>query len=156
MFGCIAAYANNSGESITDKIQNRKQNSVNLLFLQQAKTAKLALMGNDCYQLTLDKLNTHVLYFSDQPERVVGHMHLKEFIEGWPHFKPNAAIHAQRLNKMPSNVNFVVSLNKPHYINKNSMSYTACALNPELVKQFDSQELGLVTLFIDPFNPFDP
>lgn len=54
------------------------KHEVEYLFVQYASEAKLA---NDV--LTLRGVNSSTLYFSDRPDRIVGHVTTKKFIDHW-------------------------------------------------------------------------
>ena len=57
-----------------------EQKNVDYLFVQNAKSATLK-KGI----LTLKDVNAQTIYFSDRPERIVGHASTKEFVANWGH-----------------------------------------------------------------------
>ena len=66
-----AALADSHGEA-------KAEHEVTLLFVQSAHRASLA-----DGRLELMGVNPSVLFFSDRPDRVTGHVHVNEFVDEW-------------------------------------------------------------------------
>lgn len=74
------------------------KDKVNFLFVVAAKKGIVSKQGNS-YVLTLKMPDNKVLYFSDRPTRLAGHIALSKFIIGWTEGKdsfkkvpPNAVL----------------------------------------------------------------
>ena len=122
------------------------------MFVQVAKGATVA---DDA--MTLVGASPSTLYFSDRPERVVGHMTAKQFVEEWNEGTdsfasdpPNAVLSFVELGAdTPSDV--VVVLRDPS-IGDDSITYAVEVLDGELPRS-----AGACTLFIDPLGrPLSP
>ena len=126
------------------------ENEVEYLFVQNAGNVVLA-----DGMLTMKGINPATLYFSDRPERIVGHVSAEEFIGLWDDgddsFKddpPNAALSvvvgsAPRLS--------VVVLRNPR-LHGNELAYDVEVLDGEA-----SARGGPASLFIDTFGrPLSP
>jgi hypothetical protein len=107
--------------------------------------------------LTLEDVSPSTLYFSDRPERVVGHMTTEQFVEQWTEgpnsfFEdpPNAVLsYVGTGEDIPSDA--VVVLRDP-VASGSSLSYSI-----EVLEGAVPAESGPVTLFIDPFGrPLSP
>ncbi len=107
--------------------------------------------------LTLVGVSPSTLYFSDRPERVVGHMTTEQFVEEWNEGAdsfasdpPNAVLSFVEAGAdTPSDV--VVVLREPT-IGDESLSYAIEVLDGDL-----PGEAGPCTLFIDPLGrPLSP
>jgi hypothetical protein len=57
--------------------------SVSLLFVQEAPEATLVPAGSGTYTLTLSELIPYTIYFSDRPERIAGFMTMEDFVSGF-------------------------------------------------------------------------
>ena len=122
------------------------------MFVQQAKGAT-ASDGT----MTLVGANPSTLYFSDRPERVVGHMTTAQFVDEWNEGTdsfasdpPNAVLSfVEPGDDTPSDV--VVVLRDPT-IGEDSITYAIDVLDGEMPVQ-----AGACTLFIDPLGrPLSP
>ncbi len=107
--------------------------------------------------LTLSGVSPATLYFSDRPERVVGHMTNEQFVEGWSlgdnNFAadpPNAVLsYIDAGDNRPEDC--VVVLSEPK-ADTDSIRYSYQLLEGSL-----SQSSGACTLFIDPLGrPLSP
>lgn len=107
--------------------------------------------------MTLVGVSPSTLYFSDRPERVVGHMTTEQFVEEWSHGTdcfasdpPNAVLSfVESGADTPSDV--VVVLREPT-LGVESITYAIEVLDGEVPAQ-----AGPCTLFIDPFGrPLSP
>ena len=107
--------------------------------------------------LTLSGVSPATLYFSDRPERVVGHMTNEQFIEGWSLGEDNFA--ADPPNAVLSYIDAgenrpedcVIVLSQPE-IDTDSIRYSY-----QLLEGSISQSSGACTLFIDPLGrPLSP
>jgi hypothetical protein len=65
------------GSSLTDDIEKTLED-IEALFAQTARE-----MTTDGDKVTFHGLSPATLYFSDRPQRVVGHLTTKKFVEGW-------------------------------------------------------------------------
>jgi hypothetical protein len=135
------------------------KNRVSLLFMQQARRATLNLLSGKkrCYQLRLRGVERGVVYFSDQPQRMAGHISNSEFMALWRHnhVKPNIILHSEHIkNGRLAEFNGVFEISRPVYQkNNDSISYQACLLSPG-VKQLNHVTMSQVVLFIDDFHPW--
>ena len=122
------------------------------MFVQIART-----VTSDKTTLTLQDVSPSTLYFSDRPERVVGHMTTEQFVEQWTEgpnsfFEdpPNAVLaYVGAGEDLPSDA--VVVLRDP-VASGSSLSYSI-----EVLEGTVPAESGAVTLFIDPLGrPLSP
>ena len=114
-------------------------------------------MASDGKTLTLEGVTPSTLYFSDRPQRVVGHMATSDFVDLWDEgdnsFEedpPNAVLaFLEPGDDAPEDA--VVVIQRPRLEN-GQLSYTIQTLDGTLPAQ-----AGPVTLFIDPFGrPLSP
>ena len=114
-------------------------------------------MTSDGTSLTLTGITPSTLYFSDRPQRVVGHMTTADFVELWAagdnSFEsdpPNAVLaFLEPGDDAPEDA--VVVIEQPHLANGN-LTYSIKPLEGAIPTQ-----TGPVTLFIDPFGrPLSP
>jgi hypothetical protein len=122
------------------------------MFVQIART-----VISDQTTLTLQGVSPSTLYFSDRPERVVGHMTIEQFVDQWTEgpnsfFEdpPNAVLsYVGTGEDIPSDA--VVVLRDP-VVSGSSLSYSIEVLDGTV-----PAESGAVTLFIDPLGrPLSP
>ena len=122
------------------------------MFVQIART-----VISDQTTLTLNDVSPSTLYFSDRPERVVGHMTTEQFVDQWNEgpnsfFEdpPNAVLsHVGTGEDLPSDA--VVVLRDP-VVSGSSLSYSI-----EILDGTVPADSGAVTLFIDPLGrPLSP
>ena len=122
------------------------------MFVQTAQS-----ITSDGATLTLTGVTPSTLYFSDRPQRVVGHMATSDFVELWDEgansFKddpPNAVLAFLRPgDEVPEDA--VVVIREPR-LEDSRLSYSIEALEGTIPRQ-----TGPVTLFIDPFGrPLSP
>jgi hypothetical protein len=122
------------------------------MFVQVARGSK-SLDG----VLTLTGLSPSTLYFSDRPERVVGHMTNEQFVDGWSQGEnsfasdpPNAVLsYIDAGDDRPEDC--VVVLRDPK-VDSDSILYSI-----ELLEGSVPQSSGPCTLFIDPLGrPLSP
>jgi hypothetical protein len=118
------------------------EHEVEYLFVQYASEAKLA---NGV--LTLRGINLSTLYFSDRPDRIVGHMPTKKFVDHWAAGKdsfeadpPNATLAILARNR-PEGI--VVVLKNPR-LKDDDLVYDV-----EVLDGSKSVEGGPCSLFID-------
>jgi hypothetical protein len=135
-----------------DSQQLEKLEAEESMFVQTAQDAA----GADGV-LTLRGVTPSTLYFSDRPQRVVGHMTTADFVELWGEgdnsFEadpPNAVLSfLEAGDAAPEDA--VVVLTAPH-LEDGELSYSVDVLEGTL-----PTEAGPVTLFIDPFGrPLSP
>jgi hypothetical protein len=116
--------------------------------------------GVDCNgdTLTLRGITPSTLYFSDRPQRVVGHMSTADFVDLWAigdnSFEtdpPNAVLSFLEPDAdAPEDA--VVVLSKPNLDGKGDLAYSIQVLEGTV-----PAHTGPVTLFIDPFGrPLSP
>jgi hypothetical protein len=122
------------------------------MFVQIARN-----VTSDQKTLTLQDVSPSTLYFSDRPERVVGHMTTEQFVQQWTEgpnsfFEdpPNAVLSSVGTDEdTPSDA--VVVLRDP-VASGSSLSYSI-----EVLEGTVPAESGAVTLFIDPLGrPLSP
>jgi len=122
------------------------------MFVHTART-----VTSDGTTLTLQGLSPSTLYFSDRPERVVGHMTTEQFVQMWTQGPncfaedpPNAVLsYLDTGSDTPDDA--VVILRDP-VAGEDSISYSI-----EILDGVVPAESGAVSLFIDPFGrPLSP
>jgi hypothetical protein len=115
-------------------------------------------IDSDGDTLRLRGVTPSTLYFSDRPQRVVGHMSTADFVDLWAtgdnSFEadpPNAVLaFLESGNEVPEDV--VVVLTKPHLDGGGDLAYSI-----EVLEGTVPAHAGPVTLFIDPFGrPLSP
>jgi hypothetical protein len=133
--------------------------SISVLFLQQAKTAELTPIKNSsCYQLNLRGIEVGIIYFSDQPKRIVGHLNNTNFLTTLRNnfqIKPNAVLHGyHKPIHYNENYSIVLTLTKPQYnAHTSSFSYQACITDKQAEAAIPpTKKLHDVSLFIDNFS----
>ena len=113
---------------------------------------------SDGGKLTLQGITPSTLYFSDRPQRVVGHMATTDFVDLWAigdnSFEtdpPNAVLSFLEPGA-DAPVDAVVVLTAPNLTGDGDLSYSIDVLEGEV-----PAHTGPVTLFIDPFGrPLSP
>ena len=122
------------------------------MFVQLARN-----VTSDHSTLTLHDVSPSTLYFSDRPERVVGHMTTVQFVEQWSEGPnsfledpPNAVLsYVDSGEDTPSDA--VVVLREP-VLTGSSLSYSIEVLDGTV-----PSTSGAVTLFVDPIGrPLSP
>jgi hypothetical protein len=122
------------------------------MFVQTAQGAT-----SDGTTLTLEDVTPSTLYFSDRPQRVVGHMATTDFVELWAEGEnsfeadpPNAVLSfLEPGDEAPEDA--VVVIRDPR-LEDGRLSYSTQTLEGTLPAQ-----AGPLTLFIDPFGrPLSP
>lgn len=125
---------------------------IQALFAQTARE-----MTTDGDKVTFHGLSPATLYFSDRPQRVVGHLTTKQFIDEWDLGEnsfasdpPNAVISfVEKGDESPEDV--IVVLKDP-VLASDSLTYTVDVLEGSLPPKGE-----LVSVFIDPFGrPLSP
>jgi hypothetical protein len=120
-----------------------------------AQTARGLTMAGD--KVTFHGLSPATLYFSDRPQRVVGHLTTKQFIEEWDLGEnsfaadpPNAVISfVESGDDSPEDA--IVVLKDP-VLESDTLTYTVTILEGSLPAKGE-----LVSVFIDPFGrPLSP
>jgi hypothetical protein len=115
-------------------------------------------IDSDAGTLTLRGVTPSTLYFSDRPQRVVGHMSTADFVDLWAvgenSFEsdpPNAVLSfLEPGGDVPEDV--VVVLTKPNLDGAGDLAYSI-----EVLEGTVPAHSGPVTLFIDPFGrPLSP
>jgi hypothetical protein len=114
------------------------------LFVQNAEYAILKPVKGDkqSYTLTLHHLEPQVIFFTDRPKRVMGHISLEDFVKLWQgktddNFTadaPNVGVNGIKFHGLLNrkNVDVVAELSNPVYDAKeNSMTFTAKVLADE-------------------------
>ena len=125
---------------------------IQALFAQTARE-----MTTDGDKVTFHGLSPATLYFSDRPQRVVGHLTTKQFIDDWDLGEnsfasdpPNAVISfVEKGDESPEDA--IVVLKDP-VLASDSLTYTVDILEGSLPPKGE-----LVSVFIDPFGrPLSP
>ena len=115
-------------------------------------------IDSDRQTLTLRGITSSTLYFSDRPQRVVGHMSTADFVDLWAigdnsfaTDPPNAVLAFLEPNAdAPDDA--VVVLKEPNLDGAGDLSYSI-----EVLEGTVPTHTGPVTLFIDPFGrPLSP
>ena len=136
-----------------------------ILFTQIAQSATLTpVVGKDnTYQLTLNNINKHVIWFTDRPGRNSGMIPVEKFMTAWNEGKdsfasnpPNASLVTISNSKaMPSTKEVsVIKLTNPVYDKKaNSLTYTVEPVGTAHPDHLTQESLkGEVVLFVDNAN----
>lgn len=136
---------------------HKSKNTISLLFVQQATTADLIPSSTpNCYQLVLNNVPNRLLYFTDQPNRFVGHIENMRLIQLWNRDKsvPNAVLDGKILqNGKLQTVNIVLVLTQPRFDEKQAkMYYQSCVTDVAAQTKRLPVKLTEINLFIDPFN----
>ena len=107
--------------------------------------------------LTMRGITPSTLYFSDRPQRVVGHMTTEDFVDLWGagdnsfETDPPNAVLAFLQPGADAPADAVIVIEEPHLTN-GDLSYTI-----EVLEGAVPAHTGPVTLFIDPFGrPLSP
>jgi hypothetical protein len=125
---------------------------ISALFVQTAHRAE-----HSDGRIVLRNVSPSTLYFSDRPQRVVGHLHTSEFVGIWDEGEnsfaedpPNAVLaFVVKGDSTPTDV--VVEIDDP-ILTGSDLSYAAKVLDGALPTRSDA-----CTLFIDPFGaPLSP
>ena len=136
---------------MTDEIESTLD-EIQALFAQTARE-----MTSDGDRVTFHGLSPATLYFSDRPQRVVGHLTTRQFIEEWDQGEnsfaadpPNAVISfVEDGDDTPEDA--IVVLNDP-VLESDTLTYTVRVLEGSLPAKG-----ALVSVFIDPFGrPLSP
>jgi hypothetical protein len=137
---------------MTDKQMIEQLEAEQSMFVQTAHG-----MSSDGKTLTLNEVTPSTLYFSDRPQRVVGHMTTADFVELWgagdnsfEEDPPNAVLaFLEPGDQAPEDA--VVVIKRPR-LQDGDLSYSIETLEGAVPTQ-----TGPVTLFIDPFGrPLSP
>ncbi len=134
--------------------------SVKLLFLQQANSGSILPIKNKagCYQLVLERLHPHILYFGSAPSRSTGHFTVQQFLVTLEHNQrvdlvvPNGTLNAYS-DPLKREINLVGKLSNAFYKNKD-FHYNFCLLNDN--KTVKEGKLRVINLFIDPVHRWPP
>jgi hypothetical protein len=136
---------------VADDIEKTLED-IEALFAQTARE-----MTTDGDRVTFHGLSPATLYFSDRPQRVVGHITTRQFVEEWGQGEnsfaedpPNAVISfVETGDQTPEDA--IVVLKDPQ-IDGDSLTYTVDMLEGSLPPKGE-----LVSVFIDPFGrPLSP
>jgi hypothetical protein len=137
---------------MTDKQMIEELEAEQSMFVQTAQGVR-----SDGKTLTLTGVTPSTLYFSDRPQRIVGHMATSEFVDLWgegansfEEDPPNAVLaFVQPGDDAPEDA--VVVIREPR-LEDGQLSYAIEALEGTVPTQ-----AGPITLFIDPFGrPLSP
>ena len=123
------------------------------MFVQTAQGSE-----SDGAKLTLQGITPSTLYFSDRPQRVVGHMATTDFVDLWAvgdnsfETDPPNAVLSFLESGADAPVDAVVVLTAPSLVGDGDLSYSIDVLDGAV-----PAHTGPVTLFIDPFGrPLSP
>lgn len=137
---------------MTDKQMIEDLEAEQSMFVQTAEG-----VTSDGTTLTLTGVTPSTLYFSDRPQRIVGHMSTSDFVDLWgegansfAEDPPNAVLaFVQPGDEVPEDA--VVVIREPR-LQDGQLSYAIESLEGTVPKQ-----AGPITLFIDPFGrPLSP
>jgi hypothetical protein len=134
------------------QVTEEKLEDIEALFVQTA-----ASMTSDGESLTLVGLSPSTLYFSDRPQREVGHMSTRRFVEYWgegdnsfAENPPNAVLSFAEADDRPPH-DAVVVIQDPK-LDGDVLSYNIKVLDGTV-----PSATGACALFIDPFGrPLSP
>lgn len=143
---------------------NAQKNNANLLFFQHGADGTLqAAKQTNCYQLRITGIDKDVIYLSNSPDEITGHLSIPVFITSWQHqqatsgVKPNAILHASLIDKnnKERQVSDVFVLKGIAYqSHQHAMIYQICRFNDE--QAFKLGRLRNINIFIDPFHRWPP
>jgi hypothetical protein len=134
------------------EVTEKELEDMEALFVQSA-----AGMTSDGQTITLQGMSPSTLYFSDRPQREVGHMSTRQFVDVWDdgdnsfaQNPPNAVLSfAEPGDRLPEDA--VVVIQDPH-LEGDSLSYSI-----RLLEGTVPTATGPCALFIDPFGrPLSP
>jgi hypothetical protein len=134
------------------EVTERQLEDIEALFVQTA-----ASMTSDGGRITLQGMSPSTLYFSDRPQREVGHMSSRQFVDVWGEGDnsfaanpPNAVLSfAEPGDRLPEEA--VVVIQDPH-LEGDVLSYSIKLLDGTV-----PSASGPCALFIDPFGrPLSP
>jgi hypothetical protein len=137
---------------VADDDLEKELEELEAMFVQVARR-----MTRDGDRVTLHEVAPATLYFSDRPQRVVGHLTAKQFVDEWDKGEnsfatdpPNAVISfLADSDETPEDA--IVVLKDPG-LEGDKVSYTVVLLEGNLPQSAES-----CTLFIDPFGrPLSP
>ena len=148
------------------------KNKVELMYYQHAKQGRISVSETKkgCYHLVLAGLSPAVIYFSNYPLHISGHMTLSKYASSWQHaensqgIQPNAVLHAynSKTYSEQSAISLPITLSNLKYSETDkTISYTACSINRDeermpLATPTLASAIYEVDLFIDPFEPWPP
>jgi len=133
--------------------QAQQSDEFEALFVQSARE-----MTSGDGAVTLHDLAPSTLMFSDRPERIVGHLTTKQFVEGWDHGEnsfledpPNAVLSFLGGNGEQAPEDVVMTLTNPRF-EREQLTYDIDVLDGRL-----PATTGPCSLFIDPIGrPLSP
>ncbi len=134
------------------EVTEKQLEDMEALFVQTA-----ASMTSDGGSITLRGLSPSTLYFSDRPQREVGHMSSRQFVDVWGEGDnsfaadpPNAVLSfAEPGDRLPQDA--VVVINEPR-LDGDALTYSIKTLDGTV-----PSATGPCALFIDPFGrPLSP
>jgi hypothetical protein len=138
--------------TMTDVTESELED-IEALFVQTAGS----LSSDGAKVITLYGLSPSTIYFADRPQRIVGHMPTRRFIEFWGQGEnsfaadpPNAVLSfAEPGDQQPEEV--VVTIEEPH-MDGDSLTYEVTVIDGKL-----PTSTGPCALFVDPLGrPLSP
>jgi hypothetical protein len=135
-----------------NEVTEQQLEDMEALFVQTA-----ASMTSDQGTITLRGLSPSTLYFADRPQREVGHMLSRHFVDNWTagdnsfaENPPNAVLsYAEPADRLPEDA--VVVIQDPH-LDGDALTYSIKLLDGTV-----PTATGPCALFIDPFGrPLSP
>lgn len=152
IYSC-AAFSNDTQFMKLYKKNKSKTNTISLLFLQHAGMASIKPISNNCYNVTLTKLQPKLLYFSDRPYRIAGELSTQKFVNLWQQdkTKPNVVLHAHIApNRNSKTLDTILTLSDPSYDQTNrTMQAKACLIKNNGNNTAPAKTLYDVTIFYD-------
>lgn len=155
LFVCLAASA-----LITPVFAAPVHNHIELLFFQRAQAGELTSTNTkDCYDLALKNVHSRVLYFSNAPSKVVGHLTDSQFLttlhhdQVKDHVMPNGVLNAY--SQEGKEINWIGEFRDASYQQKH-FHYTFCLLNKQDARLIQQGKLRAINLFIDPIHRWPP
>lgn len=136
----LAAEATNNATPTVQKTQSVPAKQ--LLYVVLAKKAEMKIatdVKNGTHHLYLKEVNPEVIYFTDRPYRISGHIAVEQFVDFWKksnfsQVPPNAVMEAIRL------------IDKNNVTQKKTVSYAVELKNPILDKTNNQLSFDIVPL----------
>lgn len=162
-FGCLLVALPLFAFAATTKTD---KNNLSYFFVQSAASAKITTIDHDkgLYTLTIHNTPPRVTYFTDRPNRIIGLMSMKAFINLWKEplkdsfgkDAPNVSIagikHYHLIEQKDVKLSMILS--NPRYDEKNnSMTYDATLIGDKNSIKDKTETLHHVVLFFDIFSP---
>lgn len=155
----ISSFSFATENSALLNIKKAPAKNAQVLFVMLSKEA--ALQNTDkpgIYKLTLKGLNPKVIYFSNHPDRVSGHLATAKFVKQWSSNgvfskdSPNAMLETVELNaktdKLQNGISsYALVLSNPSFSNQNELNFEVKSLTGKVLPSIQNSDY--VAIFID-------